>query len=155
MATRRPLTDRQREIRSTEGAHRRMQAVATQQSAIREQQHGRQATEAGLANDRRNRRVTGAVTDKVVSTATPSADSGLIMTTIFLIFGLIVFYLIVTSATNVNSFMGTLGSFLHTLSSTTPLFSTRATTALVNGGVGSGIGGPITGSGPGNTKTGQ
>jgi Flp pilus assembly protein TadB len=127
MATRRPLTDRQREIRSTEGAHRRMQAVETQQSAIREQQHGqqRQDTEASLASDRRNRRITGAVTDKVVSTATPSSNSGLIMTTIFLIFGLIAFYLIVTSATGVNTFMTTLSNALSSISQNKPLFTNK------------------------------
>jgi hypothetical protein len=141
MATRRPLTDRQREIRSTERAHTRMQAVATEQAAVREQQHGaqRQATEAALRSDRqaalpsRKRRFANALGDEaisrgssaVVSTATPSSNSGLIMTTIFLIFGLIAFYLIVTTAQGANTFMTTLSNALASISQNKPLFTSK------------------------------
>jgi len=127
MATRRPLTDRQREIGSAKRAHASMQATATKEASIREQQHSQQrvATESALRSDRQSGARKQAITNKVVSTATPSSDSGLVMTVIFVIAGLSVFYLLVTSAANVNTFVGSVGSFLHKVSSTAPLFQTK------------------------------
>lgn len=124
---RRPLTDRQREIGSAARAHARMQATATKESANRELIHSKQrvATEEALRSNRQSSARKEAITNKVVSTATPSSDSGLIMTTIFVIAGLSVFYLLVTSAANVNTFTGSVGNFLHKLSSTAPLFQTK------------------------------
>src|SRR6516162_4635631 len=66
-----------------------------------------------------------AATNKVISTATPSSDSNLIMTTIFLMAGLIVFYLIVTKAETTASWLNGVSTWLHTLSSNTPLFTTK------------------------------
>lgn len=122
MPPRRPLTDEQRNILQAERSHRRMQADITEQTAQREAFHKqtRVETESELAGGRRNRAITG----KVASTATPSSDSGLIMTTIFVIVGLALFYNLVTNAGKFSGFVGTTGDFLHKLSSTTPLFQT-------------------------------
>lgn len=124
MATRRPLTDVQRNTLQAERSHRRMQADVTRETGAREAQHREQrvATESQLAGDRRNRAIVGSV----ASTATPSSNSGLIMTTIFVIAGLALFYNLVTHATATTGFLSSAGNFLHTLSSTTPLFQTQA-----------------------------
>lgn len=129
MATRRPMSDKQREIRQTERSYGRMQTVKTREDVAREQAHGQQrvATESSLAGNRRKQRIVNAVGDKAVSTVTPSADSGLIMTTLFLIAGLALFYNLVTHAGLTSGFLGSAGDFLHKLSSTTPLFTTNAT----------------------------
>ena len=122
MATRRPLTDEQRNIMQAERSHRRMQADVTRETVVREQVHrqSRVQTESDLAGGRRNRAIVGAV----ASTATPSSDSSLIMTTIFVIAGLALFYNLVTNASNFSGFVGTVGNFLHKVSSTAPLFQT-------------------------------
>ena len=124
---RRLQTDRQREIHSTVAAHRTMQADATREIAQREVAHKqtRVATESDLASGRRNRAVQGAVASKVVSTATPSSDSGLIMTTIFVMFGLIIVYIMVYTP-NSTGFLGSLGNGIHTLTSNKPLFTATA-----------------------------
>src|ERR1035437_4007187 len=128
MATRRPLTDRQREIRSTANAHARMQADATREIAARESIHQqtRISTESQLASDRSGRSRNAAVTGAITSTATPSGDSNLIMTTIFLVFGLIIVYILVHNPGPTTGWLGGLGNALHALSSNTPLFTTTA-----------------------------
>lgn len=62
---------------------------------------------------------------KVVSTATPSSDSGLIMTTLFVVGGLIVAYMLVTNATATTGWLGYLGDAIHALSSNKPLFTVK------------------------------
>lgn len=133
---RRPLTDRQREIGSARRAHKAMQIDITEQRSIREQQHHQErvSTESDLAGGRRNRQITGAVVGKAASTANPSGDHGLIMTTIFLIAGLILFYRLVTTASSFGTLTTTVTNFLHSLSSTTPLFTTVSTTSTIPGG---------------------
>ena len=123
MATRRPLTDRQREILQAERSHNRMQAAVTQETLAREAGHKqyRVETEQALAGDRRNRAITG----QVASTATPSSDSGLIMTTFFVIAGLIVMFILVTN-TATTGWLSSLGSGIHALSSNKPLFTATA-----------------------------
>lgn len=63
---------------------------------------------------------------KVASTATPSSNSGLIMTTIFVIIGLALFYNVVTKAQVFSVAVGRWGDFFHSLSSTAPLFTAKA-----------------------------
>ena len=132
---RRPLTDRQREIGSARRAHAAMQQtnvathqrtaeIDTTQIAAREAIHTRQrvATESELAAGRRNRAITGSA----VSTITPSSDSNLIMTTLFVMFGLIIMYLLVTNPGPTTGWLSTLSTGLHALSSNKPLFVTTA-----------------------------
>ena len=72
-------------------------------------------------------RATTSTFNTVASTATPSSNSGLIMTTIFLMAGLIIVYNLITKADQFSGFVGSAGDFLHKLSSTTPLFQTVST----------------------------
>lgn len=58
------------------------------------------------------------------SIATPSSDSNLFMTTVFVIVGLALFYQLVTKSGQFSGLVSRTGDFLHTLSSTTPLFTT-------------------------------
>lgn len=114
------------------------EVIATREAAGQQRLAARQAAKAqsvaAQQSTGRRDRIVSAAGGKALDIATPSADSGLIMTTIFLIFGLIVFYLLVTSATNINTFVGSVGGFLHTLSSTTPLFSTVTNVSTIPGG---------------------
>lgn len=121
---RRLATDRMREIRQAERSHRRMQADITAETAQREVRHKqvRIETESELAKGRRNRAFQG----KVLETATPSSDTNLIMTTMFVIAGLIVFYMLVTNSGGTSKWFGFLGTSLHALSSNKPLFTTTA-----------------------------
>lgn len=126
MATRRPLTDTQRNINSAARAHKRMQADRTEAEAARETFHSqtRVSTESQLASGSRNRHMQGAVASKTVSTLTPSSDSNLFMTTVFLIGGLALVYQLVTKAgpASTSTLVTSLGDLLHKVSSTTPLF---------------------------------
>jgi hypothetical protein len=101
-----------------------MRKANTEALASEEATHGaaRIKTESALASGRRNRAIVGSA----VSTATPSSDSGLIMTTIFLMAGLIVVYMLVTNPGPTQGLFGTLGNSLHALSSNKPLFATTA-----------------------------
>jgi len=121
--SRRLATDKMREIRQAERSHRRMQADVTSNLVQREASHrqARVATESDLASGRRNREIQG----KIVDTATPSSNSGLIMTTIFMIVGLVLFYQVVTKADQFSGLVRSVGDFLHKLSSTTPLFQVK------------------------------
>lgn len=134
MATRRPPTDDMRNSRARANAYVKMRnadtathatttATETAAFAAREEAHRttRVATESDLASGRRNRAIVG----QVASTATPSSDSGLIMTTIFVMAGLIVVYIFV-SKPNSTGFLGSLGNGIHTLTSNTPLFTATA-----------------------------
>lgn len=129
MATsRRPMTDEMRNTRARKNAYVTMRKANTEALASEEATHRttRVATEAALASDRRSRATRAAVTGAVVSTATPSSNSGLIMTTIFLMAGLIVVYVLVTNPGPTTGWLGTLGNSLHALSSNKPLFTTTA-----------------------------
>ena len=66
----------------------------------------------------RNRAAVGSAVSSVAS----SGDSGLIMTTIFLMAGLIVVYILVSNPGPTTGWLGTLGNSLHALSSNKPLF---------------------------------
>lgn len=118
------LTERQRELHTLGNVHAKMQHTQTEERAVQEEQHQqtRVETESELASGRRNRAITGAV----VSTATPSSNSGLIMTVIFMMAGLIVVYILVTNPGPTSGWLGTLGNSLHALSSNKPLFTTTA-----------------------------
>jgi hypothetical protein len=122
------LTDRQRELHTLGNVHAKMQHTQTEERAVQEQQHQqtRVETESALASGRRSRAARGAITDTAVSTATPSSNSGLIMTVIFMMAGLIVVYTLVTNPGPTTGWLGTLGNSLHALSSNKPLFTTTA-----------------------------
>lgn len=124
MATRRPLTDRQREIMQAERSHRRMQADATRELVAREQSHRetRIATESDLAGNRQKREVARTA----VSVVNPTGDHGLFMTVIFMIVGLALFYNVVTKADQFSGFVGAVGKGLHVLSSPASLFQVKA-----------------------------
>lgn len=127
-------------IRQTERSRKRETAAANQQRIERSaaQSEQRVAVSRQLAADRTARaaanrptrtqrlvaRGQDAAVNKTVSTLTPSSNSNLIMTTIFVMFGLVIFYVLVTASSNVQGFFGTLGNVLHGVSSTTPLFKT-------------------------------
>ena len=66
-----------------------------EKTASREALHeqARIETESALASGRRKRAIVG----RVAETATPSSDSGLIMTTLFVVAGLVVMYILVTN----------------------------------------------------------
>lgn len=119
-------TEQQRNLRSAVNAHRKMQETETTQIAVREGVHQRQRieTESQLAGDRASRSRNAAI----VSTATPSSDSNIIMTTLFVMAGLIVMYILVTNPGPTTGWLGSLGTGLHALSSNKPLFVTTAKT---------------------------
>jgi hypothetical protein len=101
------------------------EATRTEQLAAREAGHSRQRiqTEQGLRRQRQVSQIQGAAVGKVVNTATPSSNSGLVMTTIFVMAGLIVMYLLVTASANTAGFLGGLGTWIHTIgTSNTSLF---------------------------------
>ena len=116
-------TVEQRNLHSAVNAHRKMQETETTQIAVREGVHQRQRieTESQLAGDRQSR----AVRSQIVSTATPSSDSGLIMTTLFVMAGLIAIYILVSNP-NSGSWLGGLGNVMHVVSSNKPLFVSTA-----------------------------
>ena len=117
-------TEQQRNLRSAVNAHRKMQETETTQIAVREGVHQRQRieTESQLASDRSSR----ATRSQIVSTATPSSDSGIIMTTLFVVAGLVVLYILVTNPGPTTGWLGNLGTGLHALSSNKPLFTATA-----------------------------
>jgi hypothetical protein len=123
------------------------EVIATREAAGQQRLAARQAAKAQTQAEQQSQgqrsRVGSAVGGKALDIATPSADSGLIMTTIFLIVGLIVFYKIVTAASQANTLMTKITGFLSFLSqSNTPLF--ESTTLNIpgsqNGTTGVGIG---------------
>jgi len=120
-------TTRKVEAAKVEGVRQR-EAQRTSATAIREAVHTRErvATESELDSGRRSRARNAAVQGAVVSTATPSSDSGIIMTTLFVMAGLIAMYLLVSKPTATNGWLNGLGNGLHTLSSTKPLFTATA-----------------------------
>lgn len=75
------------------------------------------------ASATRNAARNAKILSTVGSVATPSSDSNLIMTTLFVIAGLIVFYVLVTNPST-TSWLGGLGTTLHAFSSNKPLFTT-------------------------------
>jgi hypothetical protein len=102
----------------------------TSQVAVREAVHTRErlTTESELDAGRRSRARNAAVSGAVTSTATPSSDSNLIMTTLFVMAGLIVTYILVRNPRS-TGFLGGLGTTLHTISSNKPLFVATPTPA--------------------------
>ena len=100
-------------------------AITTAAAATRSANAGvtRRATASDMAGDRSSRATRSAITGAVTSTATPSSSSGLIMTTIFLMAGLIVVYVLVTNPGPTTGWLGTLGNSLHALSSNKSLFT--------------------------------
>lgn len=111
---------------ANQGNIQREQAKTTELIA-RESAHTEQrvATQRATTSARRQEQTQHAVASKVVSTATPSSDSNLIMVTIFTMGGLILVYLMVTSAQNFAGFLGGLQNWLHAISSNTPLFKIK------------------------------
>lgn len=91
-------------------------------SVIAEKQQVRSGNIGAARSQVRRDRVVGAVT----STATPSSNSGIVMTTIFVIAGLIIMYMVVTNPGPTTGWLGTLGTSLHALSSNKPLFTATA-----------------------------
>lgn len=94
-------------------------AIKLQTSA---QNRAARIQEAKAAQPSRTQRYASAAGSQVVTTATPSGDSNLVMVTIFVMAGLIVVYQLVTRGAAVGGFLGGLGNWLHTLSSNSPLF---------------------------------
>ena len=92
---------------------------AEARNALAQREAYRATREQSVRSQARNERISGAV----VSTATPSSDSGLFMTVIFTIAGIIVAYILVTN-TGTSGWLGTLGDSIHALSSNKPLFTT-------------------------------
>ena len=127
-------TDEMRNTRARKNAYVTMRKANTAALASEEATHSatRITTESALASDRRSRATRSAVTGAVVSTATPSSNSGLIMTTIFLMAGLIVIYILVTNPGPTTGWLGTLGNSLHALSSNKPLFTSVPVTTASN-----------------------
>jgi hypothetical protein len=136
-----PLTKSQRNTRSRANANIRtikaaqasaqsLEATKTEQAAAREAAHSSQRlqTEQGLRRQRQTSNIKQAAVGKVVDTATPSSNSGLVMTTIFVMAGLIVMYLLVTASANTAGFLGGLGKWIHTIgTSNSPLFIKKPT----------------------------
>jgi len=108
--------------------------VMAQREAIRatHQQENVQRRVQSVNTARRDR-IVNAVGTKALNTATPSGDSNLIMTTLFVMVGLVVFYLLVTSAGAFSGWMAGLGDLLHKVSSTTPLFTESKSTTSTGG----------------------
>jgi len=124
---RRLATDRMREIRQAERSHRRMQADVTREQAQRATTR-HQLSRANITNPATRSvgsRIRERGTEAVLDTATPSSNSGLIMTTLFTFVGLILFYNVVTKADQFSGLVGSAGDFLHKLSSTAPLFQVK------------------------------
>lgn len=98
-------------------------ALTAQREAVRTQRVVN-PPQRSVGSQVRSRATTTAINagSSVASSAVPSSNSGLIMTTIFVIVGLALFYNVVTKADQFSGFVGGLGDFLHKLSSTTPLF---------------------------------
>lgn len=67
-------------------------------------------------------RLPGRVADKAISTATPSADSGIVMTVIFTMAGLILFYRLVTGSDQTGAFLNKTQNWLRAISTNQPLF---------------------------------
>ena len=104
-----------------------LEAIKTQQIAAREASHAQQraSTESTLRRQRQTSAAQGAAIGKVTDTATPSGDSNLIMVTIFVMAGLIIVYQLVTKVEATQGFLGGLSTWVHTLSSNTPLFTPK------------------------------
>lgn len=96
--------------------------LAAQRAQIRTVAHQQARSEE---TSDRNRAAVGSV----VSSASSSDSGNLIMTTIFVMFGLIVIYILVHNPGPTTGWLGGLGNALHALSSNTPLFTTTAKVA--------------------------
>lgn len=160
-ATRRALTDRQREFRSAANAAIKVDRAqeASRTRLIREQTAGRMQAERNrtreiasrqsiylkeerdLASQRENR----ALRDQFTSPAKPAINGVLLV--LFTMAGLIIVYALVTNPQPTSSFFGRLGDQLATLSSNAPLFE-KATAPTPPGG---GFSGGSSGSSSGNT----
>lgn len=110
---------KEREASATRVLEARTQSAA---GVIAARQQARSENIGAARSMERQDRAVGAVT----SAATPSGDSNLIMTTIFLIFGLIIIYILVHNPGPTTGWLSGLGNSLHALSSNTPLFTTTA-----------------------------
>ena len=99
----------------------------TTQRAVQEGIHERHrvTTESELGGVRRNQQLSNRAGNAVISTATPSDDSNLIMTVMFVMAGLVVVYILVSNPKS-TGFLGGLGTTLHTISSNKPLFVSTA-----------------------------
>lgn len=95
-------------------------AIKLQTSA---QNRAVQREEARAQQPSRSQQLAATAGRQAVSTATPSGDSNLVMVTIFVMAGLIVFYKIVTQADTTSGWLSSLSDMLHTVSSNTPLFT--------------------------------
>ncbi len=120
-------TTRKVEAARTAGVQQR-EAQRTTATAVREAVHTREriTTESELDAGRRSRARNAAISGAVTSTATPSSDSNLIMTVLFMMAGLIVMYILVTNPGPTTGWLGSLGTGLHALSSNKPLFVATA-----------------------------
>jgi Flp pilus assembly protein TadB len=116
-----------RTIAFAQQAEQAKEAARTRELVARETGHtqARVQTQRALTSERQGAQRKQAIQSAVVSTATPSSDSNLIMVTIFTMGGLILVYLIVTSSANFAGFLGGLQNWLHALSSNTPLFKAK------------------------------
>lgn len=116
-----------RTIAFAQQAEQAKEAARTREILTRERGHtqARVATQQALTGERRQAAFRSTIERKAIATATPSSDSNLIMVTIFTMGGLILVYLLVTSAQNFAGFLGGLQNWLHALSSNTPLFKTK------------------------------
>jgi hypothetical protein len=121
---RRPLTDVQRNLLQQERSNRRFEVVKTQEVEAREQAHKqfRLETESELASQRSGRQLRS----NVAQTVTPSSNSNLVMVVLFLMFGLIIIYDLVTKPAQIGSFLGGLGNWIAAISTNQPLFVNKA-----------------------------
>jgi Leucine-rich repeat (LRR) protein len=104
-----------------------LEATKTEQIRAREAAHteSRLQTEAALRGQRQSSARRSAAVGTVTNAVTPSGGGGanLVMVTIFTMAGLILVYQLVTRGPAVSGFLGGLGNWMHSLSSTTPLFT--------------------------------
>lgn len=102
-------------------------AIAARTAGVAQQQQTRIAAAQTQRKQVRTERVQGQVASSAVSTFTPSSDSNIVMTTLFLMAGLVVVYRLVTNSGQFSSYTGKMGDLLHKVSSTAPLFQVKST----------------------------
>jgi hypothetical protein len=135
---RRPPTTQMRNIRQYERSARRV--IGTKKAADIETSEKREAArtreignrqsiylkeDRDIAAQRNKRAAVSYATEGVRSAAKPAVNN--IMLILFTMFGLIVFYALVTSASGTSRFFNSLGNSLALISTSTPLFKTAKT----------------------------
>ena len=101
---------------------------AAKTAATRDAIAARSQAQSQQRGDIRRERFVGGAVSKTTSTLTPSSDSNLLMTTLFLIVGLAVVYQLVTGVgpSSTSTWINSVGNLLHKISSTVPLFQVKS-----------------------------